>query len=71
MLKVTGLWVNEGANGQKYFSGTMGNIRIVIFKNTFKADSSNEPDYILYFDEQKKKEVPKSSSDISDDDIPF
>lgn len=67
MLKVTGLWVNEGANGQKYFSGNMGSVRVVIFKNTFKGESSNEPDYILYFDEQKKKEVPK----ISDDDIPF
>lgn len=67
MIKASGLWLNEDSKGQKYFSGSLGSIRVVILKNTFKEEGSNEPDYNMYFDEQKKKEVPKTS----DDDIPF
>jgi hypothetical protein len=53
------LWVNDAKDGSKYFSGSMGGIRIVILKNTFKEEGSNEPDWNLYFDENKPKETPK------------
>lgn len=72
MLKVTGLWLNEGKDKQKYFSGNLGNIRIVIFKNTFKKEGSNEPDYQMYFDEQAKKEDKEGEKKPEfKDDIPF
>lgn len=67
MIEATGLWVNESKDGTKYFSGTMGKVRVIIFKNTFKEEGGNEPDYILYLDEQKKKEVPK----VEAGDVPF
>lgn len=67
MIKVSGLWLNIDKEGNKYFSGGLGNIRVVIFKNTFKEEGSNEPDYNMYFDENKKKEIPK----VEDDDVPF
>jgi hypothetical protein len=72
MIEATGLWLNEGKEGVKYFSGSMGHLRVVIFKNTFKKEGSNEPDYKMYFDEQAKK-TPKEVTQTPplDDDIPF
>lgn len=67
MIKATGLWLNTDKEGNKYFSGSLGNARVVIFKNNFKEEGSNEPDYNMYFAEQVKKEIPKTT----DDDIPF
>lgn len=69
MLKVTGLWLNEDKNKNKYFSGSMGGVRIIIMKNTFKEEGSNEPDYNMYFEENKPKvkETPK----VSGEDDPF
>ena len=71
MLKVSGLWLNDSPKG-KYFSGSIGGIKILVFKNTFKKEGSNEPDYELYFDEYKKKEnTEDSKQDEVDKDIPF
>ena len=71
MLKASGLWLNEDSKGQKYFSGNLGQIRVVIFKNTFKKEGSNEPDYQMYFDEQAKKDVKEVAQTLLDADSPF
>ena len=68
MFKVTGLWKNE-KEGKVNLAGTIGSIRVVIFPNTFKKEGSNEPDYQMYFDEQKKEAPKEAKKDI--DDIPF
>jgi hypothetical protein len=68
MIKAGGLWLHTDKDGSKYFSGSLGNVRVVIFKNYFKEEGSNEPDYNMYFDEQKKKEVPKL---VNVDDVPL
>lgn len=70
MIEVSGLWIHESKEGKKYFTGNMGKVRIVIFKNTLKKEGSNEPDYNMYFDEAVKKVVATSSS-IDYNDIPF
>ena len=72
MIEASGLWLNESKDGTKYFSGSMGHLRVVIFKNIFKKEGSNEPDYKMYFDGQAKKS-PKEDTKTSplDDDIPF
>lgn len=71
MIKVTGLWEDTDKKGNNFLSGSMGGVRIVIFKNIYKSKDS-EPDYNLYFDESlKKKEVPKAPSKFDDDDIPL
>jgi len=56
MLKISGLWLNKTTEGETYMAGTIGQVRIVILKNSFKKAGSKEPDYNMYFDEQKKKE---------------
>ena len=72
MIKVSGLWLNDSPKG-KYFSGSIGGIKILVFKNTFKKEGSKEPDYEMYFDEYKKKEttVEQDLKEPFDDDIPF
>lgn len=69
MLKVAGLWLNKSAKGETYFTGTLGNVRVVILKNNFKEKEA-EPDYNMYFDERKKKETPESGVAESNDN-PF
>ena len=74
MIKASGLWINKDSKGAAYFSGSMGSMRVVMFKNTFKKEGSNEPDYEMYFDEQKKKDTQEATPKVKnslDDDIPF
>jgi len=56
MIKISGLWLNKTSEGETYMAGTSGQVRIIILKNSFKKEGSKEPDYNLYFDEQRKKE---------------
>lgn len=56
MIKLSGLWLNKMPSGELYMAGSLGNSRVIVFKNTFKKPGSKEPDYTLYLDEQKKKE---------------
>lgn len=69
MIELSGLWLNESKDGQKYFSGSLGRARLIIFKNTFKKEEK-EPDYLLYIDERTKKEAT-STNQLEDEDIPF
>ena len=45
--KLSGLWLKETKNCQKFFAGTNDGFSYVIFKNGFKEKDS-QPDYILY-----------------------
>ena len=68
------MWLNKSDKGVSFFSGTMGSMRVIIFKNTFKKEGSNEPDYEMYFEEQKKKDTQEGTPKVKnplDDDIPF
>jgi hypothetical protein len=74
MIKASGLWLNKSDKGVSFFRGNLGGVRVVIFKNTFKKEGSNEPDYEMYFDEQKKKDTQEATPKVKnplDDDIPF
>ena len=68
------MWLSKSDKGVSFFSGTMGSMRVIIFKNTFKKEGSNEPDYEMYFEEQKKKDTQEVTPKVKnplDDDIPF
>lgn len=73
MIKVCGLWLNESKNG-KYFSGTLGGIKILIFKNQYKKEDKH-PDYNLFFAPKEDKRGGGSSggdnSNSGSDDVPF
>ena len=46
-IKLSGLWLSETQNGQKYFKGINNGQKYTIFKNSFKEKDS-QPDYNLY-----------------------
>lgn len=79
LITVCGLWINETKNGDTYLSGTIGNIKIMVFKNQRK-EKPNHPDYNLVIAPKKRSEktegegnddfiAPQDAS--PDDDIPF
>ena len=85
MVSIMGLWENTDKRGNKYLSGNLGGIRVLVFKNTFKQ-GEREPDYRLYIARRTQEDRgavhPGSSSQEAageapqtppekEDDIPF
>lgn len=70
MIQITGLWLNETQDGQKYFTGYMGNARVLIFRNGYKKEDKH-PDYILYVSENKPRDDDGEDAPARDDSIPF
>jgi uncharacterized protein (DUF736 family) len=58
---VGALWKNTSKDGKVYFSGVIGDTKIVVFENSYKEKES-QPDYKIY------KSKPKNESS---EDIPF
>jgi len=73
-IKLSGLWSNQTQSGDSYLSGSLGSAKLLIFKNTFKEEGSNQPDYNLYLapvekkEEAAQEELPPTKPK---DDIPF
>lgn len=55
-VKLTGLWENTTAKGEKYFSGSLGAARLLMFRNSYKEDGDNQPDYNLFLVPKEKKD---------------
>lgn len=64
LIQITGLWLNEDKNGNPYFTGYMGNAKLLIFKNQYKEEEKH-PDYIMSIGENRKKEA------MDKDDVTF
>ncbi|MEK6881169.1 MAG: hypothetical protein AABY22_16230 [Nanoarchaeota archaeon] len=63
--KVGALWQNKGKKGT-FFSGTLdledGNLKVIVFKNNFKKDNPNAPDWVIYKSENgEDKPTPKKT----------
>lgn len=55
MIIVGGLWLRAAKkDGEKYMSGTMGGVRVLVFKNK-KKRGPHDPDYTLCFDTAKRE----------------
>lgn len=59
--KIGAAWVKTSKKGDKFFSGQVEiggqKIKFVMFKNGFKEEGSNNPDWLMYESEaQEKKE---------------
>lgn len=68
MIKLCALWQKKSKNGDTYFSGSMGDAKVLIFKNA-KKRKPNAPDYFLYVDSKQKGE--DKSQQKQDTSIPF
>lgn len=48
LINATGLWLQKDKNGNSYMSGSLGGVRVLIFKVKEKK-GENSPDYTLCF----------------------
>lgn len=69
MLDLGGLWINESQSGNKYMTGYLGNLKIMIFRNKFKTEDKH-PDYVMRLAE-KQRDTSDADKEKSPDDIPF
>ena len=55
------LWLNETKDGEKFFSGHINNVKVVVFKNRYK-DKPTKPDYRVFEstprEAEDKEQVP-------------
>jgi len=68
--KLSGLWLNETKNGQKYFSGKNDGFKYTIWKNGFK-ETDNQPDYILYREPVEEQQNAPYSPAPDANELPF
>ena len=61
LLHICGLWENESKSGDTYFTGTWGNIKILIFRNK-KPIGEKSPTHTLNFQAMPKKERTASTN---------
>lgn len=78
-IKLTGLWEKLDKKGTTFFTGNLGSGKILIYKNSYKT-KENQPDYIVYLAEIRKKEDGQSFDktgslmeppQYAEDEIPF
>ncbi len=53
MIIAGGLWLRESKGGEKYMTGTLGGVKVLIFKNKRKRNE-NDPDYTLCLDHAQR-----------------
>ena len=68
--KLSGLWLKETKNGQKFFAGTNDGFSYAVFKNGFKEKDS-QPDYILYREPVEQQQNASYSPAPETDQLPF
>jgi hypothetical protein len=71
MIKLTGLWLNKTKAGKSYMSGTLGGAKVMIFKNDFKKDGDNQPDYNVFVAAKEQTSTAGNGQSARDEDIPF
>jgi uncharacterized protein (DUF736 family) len=62
-------WVKTSKTGTQFLTGKVKSksgeeISVMVFKNKYKTEGSNQPDYRIYYDNnQNKNNVPSSKSE--------
>jgi len=71
LIKLTGLWKQEGKDGKIYYSGGLSySTNLLLFPNKYKQPGDKNPDLILYIAKKEKKPKPEEGSKVSED-VPF
>ena len=65
MINVSGLWLAEDKNGDRYMAGNCGLLRFWIFKNK-KKRGDNDPDYFLRVTQNER---PPRREESDEEDI--
>jgi len=85
-------WIKTSKTGNQFLTGKIKSksgeeISVMVFKNKYKTEGSNQPDYRIYFDNgpvkntstelktekkvETKKENSKVSKELKTEEIPF
>lgn len=85
-------WIKTSKTGTQFLTGKVKSksgeeISVMVFKNKYKTEGSNQPDYRIYYDngplknngaemktevkQSGQKEAPKASKEIKTEEIPF
>jgi uncharacterized protein (DUF736 family) len=85
-------WIKSSKTGNQFLTGKIKSksgeeISVIVFKNKYKTEGSNQPDYRIYYDNgpvknaapeiktEKKStvdnEAPKVSKEVKTEEIPF
>ena len=67
-IPLGGLWANQMKDGSMYFSGSLGQGKIVIFPNGYK-EKETDPDYKMYICPKPKKNENSSYNNTPETDI--
>lgn len=59
-IPLGGLWANQMKDGSMYFSGSLGQGKLVIFPNGYK-EKDTDPDYKMYLCPKAKKNEGSSN----------
>jgi len=63
MIEIAGVWEGTDKNGNLKLSGSMGyKANILILKNNYKEEGSNQPDYKIYIAEKQGENRGQGSS---------
>lgn len=55
MIQISAVWKKANADGVDYFTGNLGQARLLILPNKYKEAGDNKPDYIVCVAEPLKK----------------
>lgn len=69
-VKLTGLWKNESKDGESFLSGSLGGVRVLVFKNKYKK-TDKDPDFNLFFAPKEEKERPAREAAGVDPELGF
>lgn len=71
---IGGLWLKTSESGNKFMSGSIEINKVkhqfVVFKNKYKKESNNHPDYVI-FPSNPKPVNNAPVDDINSEEIPF
>ena len=70
LIRLTGLWMNEGKDGEKYMQGSLGGARLFVFKNKHKK-SDSDPDYVACIAPTQQQQDGASNAAENHEDIPL
>lgn len=62
-------WVKKSKTGNNFLTGSVKTksgeeIKVIVFKNKYKTEGSNQPDYRVYFDNSLPQSSSKSSEKV-------
>ena len=69
MIQLSALWKKDSKNGRSYYTGKLGDGRLLLFRNDKKTDEKH-PDLLLYIVAEEKRNG-KERPPAREDDLPF